>query len=244
MQSSPSSPARLLLIRHGESDWNQAQRFTGWADVGLTTDGVAQMQELGRLLLADELMPDRIFCSVLQRSTASAAVLLEALQTLHVPCSLDWRFNERHYGALTGLSKAAAVADFGAEAVRQWRRSYRAVPPPLSIGELEQFASLAHYPPAPGLPVAESLEQVCQRVLEVWRQRVLPALQPGRTIAVVAHGNSLRALVMLLGPLSESEVNALEIANGELRVYTVQPDGLMEQEKVWTPARHSISLIL
>ena len=248
MNPSPLTlPARLLLIRHGESEWNHAQRFTGWADVGLTAAGEAQMRELGRKLTTDRIEIDQVFVSRLRRCTAAAAALLQAMETPCVPQTADWRLNERHYGALTGRSKASAVVEFGADAVLAWRRSYRAVPPPLSRTELGRIAPLSQDPESEALPEAESLAQTARRVADFWRQCLRPATERHRTVAVVGHGNSLRALAMLLEDLSESEVMTLEIANGELRAYSRAENGgngRFERSEIWRPSKHSVSQIL
>lgn len=245
MKPSPLTiPARLLLIRHGESEWNHEQRFTGWADVGLTPVGEQQMQELGRKLVADRVEIDRVFVSRLKRCMASATALLHAMNAPSVPQTSDWRLNERHYGALTGRSKASAVIEFGGDAVLAWRRSYRAVPPPLSRSELGRIAPLAQYPEAEDLPEAESLAQTARRVADFWKQCIRPAMEPGRTVAVIGHGNSLRALAMLLEDLSESEVMTLEIANGELRTYSRSENGRFNWSGIWRPSNHSISQVL
>ncbi|QHI99520.1 2,3-bisphosphoglycerate-dependent phosphoglycerate mutase [Xylophilus rhododendri] len=242
------SPAELLLIRHGESAWNHEQRFTGWADVGLTAAGVGQMRELGDRLRGEGVSIDRVFSSLLRRCVDSVDVLLDAMQAPAVPRTLDWRLNERHYGALTGRSKPGAVAEFGAEAVRTWRRSYRAVPPPLPLSELAKIAPLAstlsEHPQAGTLPEAESLEQTAWRVAQCWPEVIAPALSPGRRLAVVGHGNSLRALVMQLEELGEAEVSGLEIANGEMRRYAALEDGGWARREIWRPDRHALSQIL
>lgn len=231
--------ARLLLVRHGESAWNLSQRFTGWADVGMTATGVLQMQELGRHLHHHGVTIDTLFCSALRRCRESASALLAAAGSAQTPVLLDWRLNERHYGALTGLSKPAAVAQHGCAAVRAWRRSYREVPPALTAGLAD--ATIWHAADAAlPLPRSESLEHTVLRVAEAWTQRIQPALHAGATVAVLGHGNSLRGLAMLLEGLDETQVAALEIANGELRTYAWPASA----PQIWRPGTGLPSQVL
>jgi 2,3-bisphosphoglycerate-dependent phosphoglycerate mutase len=207
--------SQLILIRHGESEWNRDQRFTGWADVGLTELGHAQMHEAGALLPREGWVVDLAFTSVLSRCVRSQWALLEGMDRVWVPVVLDWRLNERHYGALTGLSKPAAVAAHGAAAVQRWRRSFD-VPPPQGRGDGgghpivdERYANL----PAASIPSGESLAQVVDRVRPVWRGAIADALACGRRVLVTAHGNSLRALLKLIEGIADHDIASLEIPN-------------------------------
>jgi 2,3-bisphosphoglycerate-dependent phosphoglycerate mutase len=227
--------ARLLLIRHGESAWNLEQRFTGWADVGLTATGVGQMQELGRCLRQEGVVIDAVFSSALRRCKESASALLHAAGQPQTQPVFDWRLNERHYGALTGLSKSAAVAEHGAAAVHAWRRSYREVPPPLTTAELPDAAIWQHGDSTMALPRSESLEHTVLRVTEVWVQSIQPMLRTAGTVAVVGHGNSLRGLIMQLEGLNEADVATLEVANGELRMYALPSGARPRITRLWRP---------
>ena len=235
------SPERtlLLLIRHGESEWNHEQRFTGWADIGLTVRGEQQMREVGVALIQAAVRIDMLFCSLLHRCTASAIAMLEAANSQKAGRTFDWRLNERHYGALTGRSKPQAIADFGSDAVLQWRRSYRAVPPPWNLDDARRHASEPRYAGLGTLPLSESLEQTVARVSECWSDCIAPALSPGKTVAVVGHGNSLRALAMLLEGLSEEQVSQLEIANGEVRFYELDASRVASLQKIWRPTNQA-----
>jgi len=206
---------QLILIRHGESEWNRDHRFTGWADVGLTELGRLQMQEAGALLRREGLVADLAFTSVLSRCVRSQWALLEGMDRVWVPVVLEWRLNERHYGALTGLSKQAAVATHGAAAVQRWRRSFD-VPPPQGPGDGdghpivdERYAAL----PVECIPSGESLAQVVARVRPVWLQAIADALASGKRVVVTAHGNSLRALLKLVEGIADDDIASLEVAN-------------------------------
>jgi 2,3-bisphosphoglycerate-dependent phosphoglycerate mutase len=207
--------SQLILIRHGESEWNRDQRFTGWADVGLTELGRAQMQQASALLRREGLVVDLAFTSVLSRCVRSQWALLEGMDRVWVPVVLDWRLNERHYGALTGLSKQAAVATHGAAAVQRWRRSFD-LPPPQGPGDGdghpivdERYANL----PAASIPSGESLAQVVDRVRPVWLHPVADALASGKRVMITAHGNSLRALIKLIEGIADNDIASLEIPN-------------------------------
>ena len=213
--------SQLILIRHGESEWNRDQRFTGWADVGLTELGRAQMHDAGALLRREGLRVDLAYTSVLSRCIRSQWALLEGMDRVWVPVVLDWRLNERHYGALTGLSKPAAVATHGAAAVQRWRRSFD-LPPPQGPGDGgghpvvdERYAHL----PAASIPSGESLAQVVQRVQPVWLHAIADALASGRRVVVTAHGNSLRALIKLIEVIADQDIPSLEIPNAVPIVY-------------------------
>lgn len=238
--SAPQARVRLLLIRHGESEWNLAQRFTGWADVDLTPRGVLQMQEAGRAIRRSGLVVDRVFSSVLVRCVRSVDVLLLAAGCPSAPRTADWRLNERHYGALTGSSKAEAIARYGVDQVQAWRRSYHAVPPPWTQDDVGWVAmDPPMEPPCAGLeplPLAESLAQTVLRVTALWQERIEPSLASTQTVAVVGHGNSLRALVMQLENLGEEAVSCLEIANGEMRAYEPGAGHELHLQCIWQPS--------
>jgi 2,3-bisphosphoglycerate-dependent phosphoglycerate mutase len=206
---------QLILIRHGESEWNRDNRFTGWADVGLTERGRAHMHDAGALLRREGLVADLAFTSLLSRCIRSQWALLEGMGRVWVPTVLDWRLNERHYGALTGLSKAAAIGTYGADAVQRWRRSFD-VPPPLGAGEGAGYCVVderyAHLQPG-DIPQGESLAQVVDRVRPVWEHAIAGALLSGKRVVVTAHGNSLRALIKLIEHIEDRDIVQLEVAN-------------------------------
>jgi 2,3-bisphosphoglycerate-dependent phosphoglycerate mutase len=206
---------QLILIRHGESEWNRDHRFTGWADVGLTETGRQQMFDAGVLLASKKLGVDIAFTSVLSRCILSQWALLEGMGRVWVPVTLEWRLNERHYGALTGLSKAAAVDAYGAEQVQHWRRSFDTPPPQgLADGDGHPVVDARYAHLAPGsVPQGESMAQVVDRVRPVWLHSIGAALTAGQRVVVTAHGNSLRALIKLIESIGDDDISTLEVPN-------------------------------
>lgn len=212
---------QLVLIRHGESEWNRDNRFTGWADVGLTVRGRAHMREAGTLLRREGIAVDMAFTSVLSRCILSQWTLLEGMGRVWIPSIADWRLNERHYGALTGLSKGTAIDIYGADAVQRWRCSFH-IPPPAGPGDGDGHPIVderyAHV--APGdIPSGESLAQVVERVRPLWTHSIVPALRAGQRVVVTAHGNSLRALMKLIEHIADDDVALVEVANAIPVVY-------------------------
>jgi 2,3-bisphosphoglycerate-dependent phosphoglycerate mutase len=200
----------LILLRHGQSRWNLENRFTGWVDVDLTDEGEAQARKGGALIHEAGVEIDFAFTSVLTRAVRTANLALDAAGQSWVPLEKDWRLNERHYGALTGLDKAETARIHGDEQVKVWRRSYDTPPPPLAPGGEHDFARDRRYRGI-GVPATESLATTLDRVLPYWMSAVTPRLQAGQTILVAAHGNSLRAAAKHLFGLDSKEVLDLEI---------------------------------
>ncbi|MCY0388419.1 2,3-bisphosphoglycerate-dependent phosphoglycerate mutase [Robbsia sp. Bb-Pol-6] len=215
--------ASLILVRHGESQWNLEQRFTGWADVGLTARGIEQMRVAGTALLSEGIELDVTFSSALSRCIHSLWILLESMDMVWVTQHVDWRLNERHYGALTGQMKMRAEERYGTLAVKEWRRGYAAQPPPLDEAAREYVNLDQRYAgvPARDLPKTESLSQTVGRVSKAWVEAIAPQLLYGRSVVVVAHGNSLRALTKIVEELSDAEVGQVEIGNGEPCIYDI-----------------------
>jgi 2,3-bisphosphoglycerate-dependent phosphoglycerate mutase len=201
------------LLRHGESDWNAGNRFTGWVDADLTPHGVAQARRSGRMLRAAGLLPAALHTSVLVRAVRTGAIALEAAGCTGVPTRQHWRLNERHYGALQGRDRRAVVAEHGEELFRIWRRSYDVAPPPLAPGSPWDVSADPRYAGLP-VPRTESLADVAARLLPYWRDVVVPDLWAHGTVLVAAHSNSLRALVAHLDRLSREEVLDLNIPTG------------------------------
>jgi 2,3-bisphosphoglycerate-dependent phosphoglycerate mutase len=203
----------LILLRHGQSQWNLEDRFTGWVDVDLTAQGEAEARKGGELIKAAGLSIDRCFTSVLTRAIRTSWLALAAAGQTFVPEVKDWRLNERHYGGLTGLNKTETAARHGAEQVKIWRRSYDVPPPPLPADSEFDFSRDRRYAGAV-LPVTESLATTLVRVEPYWVSDIVPCLQAGETLLVAAHGNSLRAIVKLLFSVSNDDIVGVEIPTG------------------------------
>jgi 2,3-bisphosphoglycerate-dependent phosphoglycerate mutase len=212
---------KVVLLRHGESTWNRENRFTGWTDVDLSERGRIEAHEAGRLLLEGGYVFDIAYTSVLKRAIRTLWIALDALDLMWIPVIKTWRLNERHYGNLQGLNKAETAAQHGEAQVKIWRRSYNIPPPALSPEDERHPARDARYADLHGseLPVTESLEQTVARFLPYWHETIAPAILAGKRVFIVAHGNSLRALVKYLDNIEESEIVELNIPTGIPLVY-------------------------
>jgi 2,3-bisphosphoglycerate-dependent phosphoglycerate mutase len=208
----------LILVRHGQSQWNLENRFTGWWDVDLTDKGIIEAIAAGRLLAERGLLPDVAFTSVQLRAIKTLHLALEACGRLWIPETKDWRLNERHYGGLTGLNKAETAEKHGEEQVHLWRRSFDVPPPDMEPGSRFDLSHDARYAGI-AVPRTESLKLTIERVLPYWQSAILPVLASGKTVLVSAHGNSLRALIKHLSNISDADITALEIPTGEPIVY-------------------------
>jgi 2,3-bisphosphoglycerate-dependent phosphoglycerate mutase len=208
--------ATLVLLRHGESEWNQKNLFTGWVDVDLTAKGEAEATHGGHLLVEHDLLPDVLHTSLLRRAIRTAQLSLDAADRLWIPVRRSWRLNERHYGALQGKDKAQTMAEFGAEQFMLWRRSYSTPPPELPADdEWSQFHDPRYADLPPELrPRTECLADVVVRMLPYWYDAIVPDLLAGRTTLVAAHGNSLRALIKHLDGMDEDTVVGLNVPTG------------------------------
>ena len=215
----------LVLLRHGQSVWNAENRFTGWVDVGLTERGVLEATRSGQLLTDAGILPDVVHTSLLSRAIVTTNLALEKADRLWIPVERSWRLNERHYGALAGLDKAATTELYGAEQIRIWRRSYDTRPPELD--DVSAFRTDPRYIEVSDtdMPRSESLSDVQARLLPYWNERILPQLKAGKTVMLGAHGNSLRALVKHIEDISDEDVVELEIATGTPRIYQVRTTG-------------------
>jgi 2,3-bisphosphoglycerate-dependent phosphoglycerate mutase len=215
----------LILLRHGNSTWNQQNLFTGWVDVRLSEQGVAEATRAGELLAESGLAPDVLYTSVLTRAIQTANIALDTANRSWIPVKRSWRLNERHYGALQGKDKAQTLDEFGAEQFQLWRRSFDVPPPPLddesefSQAHDERYAGLGA-----DLPRTESLALVIERLLPYWDSDIAPDLRAGKTVLVTAHGNSLRALVKQLDGISDEDIAELNIPTGIPLVYTLDDD--------------------
>ncbi len=226
---------RLILIRHGQSQWNLENRFTGWWDVDVTERGAAEAFAAGELLKAKGIAPTTAFTSLQKRGIKTLHLALEAAGRIWIPEDKDWRLNERHYGGLTGLDKAETAAKHGEDQVKVWRRSFDIPPPPLEAGSEFDLASDPRYAGI-AIPNAESLKDTIARVLPCWAEKIAPALRGGHTVLVSAHGNSLRALVKHLSGISDADITGLEIPTGQPIVYELD-DNLGEIERYYLSER-------
>lgn len=212
---------KLVLLRHGESDWNRENRFTGWTDVDLTDRGIEEARQAGQVLKQEGYTFDLVFTSVLKRAIKTSNLLLEELDLLWLPVVRSWRLNERHYGALQGLNKSETAAQYGEAQVKIWRRSYDTPPPPLEKtderypGKDRRYADI----PSNEIPLTECLKDTVARFLPFWHEVLAPAVQSGRRVIVVAHGNTIRALIKYLDNVSEDAIVELNVPTGIPLVY-------------------------
>ena len=209
---------KLILVRHGQSQWNLENRFTGWWDVDLTDKGVAEARAAGELLKNKDVLPTRAFTSFQTRAIKTLHLALENCDRLWIPEIKDWRLNERHYGGLTGLDKQETRDKHGDEQVHIWRRSFDVPPPDMEPGSAYDLSSDPRYAGI-DVPSAESLKLTIERVLPYWETAILPVLSSGETVIISAHGNSLRALVKHLSQISDDDITGLEIPTGQPIVY-------------------------
>lgn len=223
------STRTLVLIRHGQSAWNLENRFTGWWDVNLTEQGVSEARNAGRLLKEGGIDLDVAFTSVQTRAIRTLNLVLEEMGLLWLPVTKDWRFNERHYGGLTGLDKAETAAKHGDEQVKIWRRSFDIPPPPQERGSQYDVSSDRRYAGV-DVPATESLKDTIARALPAYEELVVPQLRAGKQVVIAAHGNSLRALIKHLSGISDEEIVHLEIPTGRPIIYTLD-EGLKATDR-------------
>ena len=216
----------LVLLRHGESEWNAKNLFTGWVDVPLTDQGRDEAARAGRLLAEADRRPDVLHTSVLRRAITTAALAMDSCDRHWIPVRRSWRLNERHYGALQGKDKKATLEEYGEDQFMQWRRSYDTPPPPIDDGDQWSQQGAPVYADLPDelMPRTECLADVVARMLPYWYDAVVPDLRARRTVCVAAHGNSLRALVKHLDDMSENDVVGLNIPTGIPLVYELDAD--------------------
>jgi 2,3-bisphosphoglycerate-dependent phosphoglycerate mutase len=215
---------KLILCRHGQSDWNLKNLFTGWKDVDLTEQGIEEAIEAGRTVAALDYNIDIAFTSVLKRAIRTLWLMLDEMDRMWIPVIRDWRLNERHYGALQGLNKAETAAKYGDDQVHIWRRSYDIPPPALESDDERHPAHDPRYAGIEALPGTESLALTLERVLPCWEECVAPELRAGRNVLIAAHGNSLRALVKMLDEVSDEEITGFNIPTGIPIAYELDDD--------------------
>jgi 2,3-bisphosphoglycerate-dependent phosphoglycerate mutase len=226
----------LVLLRHGQSQWNLENRFTGWVDVNLTPEGEAQASLGGEFIKHQGIDIDRAFTSVLTRAIRTCNLALDAAGQSYVPVTKDWRLNERHYGGLTGLDKAETAALHGEDQVKVWRRSYDVPPPELEASSPYDFSQDRRYKGV-DLPLTESLKTTLDRVLPFWNGVIVPVLKADETVLVVAHGNSIRAIIKLLFNLSEAQILDIEVPTGNPLVIDLGADLMPKSARYLDAAR-------
>ena len=217
---------KLVLLRHGESIWNQENRFTGWTDVDLTPQGLKEAQNAGRLLRENGFIFDMAHTSVLKRAIRTLWIALDEMDQMWIPVELSWRLNERHYGALQGLNKAETAKQYGDKQVLIWRRSYDTRPPAITAEDKRYPGFDIRYRTLPfdDIPTAESLKDTVARFLPYWNETIAPQIQSGQNIIIVAHGNSLRALIKYLDNISDQDILKCNIPTGIPLVYELNGD--------------------
>ena len=213
----------LVLLRHGQSQWNLENRFTGWWDVDLSEQGIAEARAAGRLMCDKGLNFDCCFTSVLTRAIRTLHLALHEMDQLWLPTLKNWRLNERHYGGLTGLNKQEMIDKAGAEQVKVWRRSYDIPPPPLEMGSPFDVGRDRRYEGV-NVPRTESLKDTIERAVPYYEQDIAPALKAGKRVLVAAHGNSLRGIIKYLSNISDDEIVSLEIPTGQPIVFEMKDD--------------------
>ena len=212
--------ATVVLLRHGESIWNQENRFTGWADVDLTEKGLAEARAAGKLLKDEGFVFDMAFTSMLKRANKTLSTVLDVMDRMWIPVHHSWRLNERHYGALQGLNKAETATKHGEAQVKIWRRAYDIAPPALPDGDPRLSDADPRYADADtSLPRTECLKDTVSRFLPYWHAAIVPQIQAGKRVLIVAHGNSLRALVKYLDDIPDADIVELNIPTGQPLVY-------------------------
>jgi 2,3-bisphosphoglycerate-dependent phosphoglycerate mutase len=216
----------LVLLRHGESTWNNENRFTGWTDVDLSDKGRAEAREAGRLMAAEKFEFDVAYTSVLKRAIRTLWIALDEMDLMWIPVHRSWRLNERHYGALQGLNKAETAAQYGEAQVKIWRRSYDIPPPPLTTADPRHPSHDRRYNDLKRseVPLTESLKDTVARFLPCWHENIAPQIKAGKRVLIAAHGNSLRALVKYLDDISDQDIVELNIPTGVPLVYLLNDD--------------------
>jgi 2,3-bisphosphoglycerate-dependent phosphoglycerate mutase len=205
---------KLILCRHGESEWNLENRFTGWADVGLSPKGEQEAKDAGLTLKHEQLSFDLAYTSVLKRATRTLWIMLEEMSLTWIPVTNAWELNERHYGALQGLNKSQVAAEYGEEQVQIWRRSYDTPPPALNDDDERHPRFEIRYASVSDLPASESLKDTLLRVKPYWQTKIIPSLLGNQDVLIVAHGNSLRAMVKMIENISDEEIVDFNIPTG------------------------------
>ncbi|MCX7798146.1 MAG: 2,3-diphosphoglycerate-dependent phosphoglycerate mutase [Melioribacter sp.] len=217
---------KVVLLRHGESEWNKLNLFTGWTDVDLSEKGVEEAHQAGKVLKEEGYTFDIAFTSVLKRAIKTLYIVLEEMDLMWIPVIKSWRLNERHYGALQGLNKAETAEKYGIEQVKLWRRSYDIPPPPLDENDDRYPGKDPRYKDLDkkDIPLTESLKSTVERFLPYWHETIAPTIKSGKKVIIAAHGNSLRALVKYLDNISDEDIVELNIPTGIPLIYELDDD--------------------
>lgn len=215
---------RIVLIRHGESQWNKENRFTGWYDIDLSEKGIAEAKAAGELLRNEGFIFDEAYTSVLKRAIRTLWIILDEMDLMWIPETKSWMLNERHYGGLQGLDKAETAAKYGDEQVHIWRRSYDIRPPALEMTDERYLGNDPRYAGIENFPATECLKDTVARVVPYWQNEIVPKIRSGKRIIIVAHGNSLRALIKHLDSIADEEIVGLNIPTGVPIVYELDAD--------------------
>ncbi|MEE4025846.1 phosphoglyceromutase [Gordonia sp. PKS22-38] len=218
------SNGTLILMRHGESEWNASNQFTGWVDVALTEKGEAEALRAGELLIEHDVLPDILYTSLLRRAIQTAQIALDKADRHWIPVTRDWRLNERHYGKLQGLNKAEIKEEFGDEQFMLWRRSYDTPPPPIDPTAEYSQTDDARYADLAEVPLTECLKDVVERMVPYFTETIAADIRAGKTVLIAAHGNSLRALVKYLDEISDEDIAGLNIPTGNPLRYDLDDD--------------------
>lgn len=213
------SANQLVLIRHGQSEWNRENRFTGWEDIGLNDQGRQEALSAGEELKKRQIRFDCAFSSALKRAIQTLEIVLERMNLTNIPVTKAWQLNERHYGALQGQNRQDIIAKYGKDQVHKWRRSFKTAPPPLPQNQAIEKTGL--YKSLKQIPNGESLKDTQERVLAFWKAHIRPHIQDGKSVLIVAHGNSLRALIKKLEHISDKDIPSLEIKTGKPVIYNL-----------------------
>lgn len=220
----------LVLLRHGQSEWNAKNLFTGWVDVSLSEQGREEAVHGGELLKKEGVLPEVLFTSMLRRAISTANLALNACDRHWIPVTRSWRLNERHYGALQGKNKKETRDEYGEDQFMQWRRSYDTPPPEIELGSEFSQDRDPRYQGEP-IPRTECLKDVLERLLPYWKETIVPVIKSGKTVMIAAHGNSLRALVKYLDDISDADISGLNIPTGIPLVYELDEDTLQPVKK-------------
>lgn len=214
---------KLVLVRHGQSEWNLENRFTGWVDVDLSEKGYEEAKNAGSILKAEGVLFDKAYTSVLKRAIKTLNIILEETDQLWLPTVKSWRLNERHYGALQGLNKKETAEKYGDEQVHIWRRSYDVLPPEMDENsELSQINDRRYNKDV--VPMAENLKLTLERVIPIWQDKIAPDLRAGKNVIIAAHGNSIRAITKHLEKISDEDIMGVEIPTGSPIIYELDED--------------------